>query len=227
MPDTPDIAFIAALVGDPTRGRMLSSLMDGEAHTATELALEGGVTPATASSHLARLTDAGLVTVARRGRHRYFRVASAEVASAIEGLMTIAPPRAPRLAHVESQREPVRLARVCYDHLAGEAGVRMMDRMRAARFISGSDAALVLTARGAQWCDDLGIDVAALRATRRRLCRACLDWTERRSHLAGALGAAILARLFALRWARREPGSRVVTLTRRGDFFIEQLNLPR
>lgn len=226
MPSNPDIAFVASLVGEPTRGRMLTALMDGEAHTATELALEGGVTAGTASIHLARLSDAGLVTVERRGRHRYFRVAGPEVASAIEGLMTIAPrrqasrPGAPVV-------DPVRRARVCYDHLAGEAGVRLLERLRSQRIVAGTDAALALTPRGTDWCEEFGIDLVALRARRRRLCRACLDWTERRSHLAGAIGAAILARLLALRWARREKGSRVVILTRRGEAFIEHPTWPR
>ena len=122
MPNTPDIAAIAQLLGDPTRARMLNLLMDGRAQTATELALEGGVTPPTASSHLARLTTAGLVSLAKQGRHRYYRIATPQVGTAIEGLMSIAPTSA-RSARVTGPRdEGLRRARVCYDHMAGQAG---------------------------------------------------------------------------------------------------------
>ena len=121
----------------------------------------------------------------------------------------------------------LRRARVCYDHLAGDAGVRLLERMRAKQLIAGGDGAMELTVRGEAWCDRVGTDLAALRATRRRLCRSCLDWSERRMHLAGALGAAVLDRLFALRYARREAGSRAVTLSPRGESFVERLELAR
>jgi DNA-binding transcriptional ArsR family regulator len=227
MPDTPNIAFIAALVADPTRAKMLALLMDGRAQTATELALEGGVTPSTASSHLARLTGAGLLTIASQGRHRYFRIAGADVARAIEGLMNIAPHSRARGALPGPRNQAMRLARVCYDHLAGEEGVRLLDRLRLEKLIAGDDDSLTLTARGEAWCGRIGVDLGALRATRRRLCRQCLDWSERRAHLAGALGAALLDRLFELRYARREPESRTVVLSPRGRSFVESLELAR
>jgi DNA-binding transcriptional ArsR family regulator len=227
MLDTPDIAAAAALVGDPTRGRMLLALMDGRALTATELALEGGVTASTASSHLSRLTAAGLVSIARQGRHRYFRIATPEVAAAIEGLMHIAPRQAPRQARPGPRDEGLRLARVCYDHLAGEGAVRLLQRLRERRILRGGDDAMTLTSAGEAWCDDVGIDLATLRARRRPLCRPCLDWSERRTHLAGALGAALLDRLFALRYARRERDGRAVILSPRGEAFIERLELAR
>lgn len=225
MLDSPDLAGIAALVGDPTRGRMLSALMDGRARTATELALEGGVTPSTASSHLARLTEAGLVALARQGRHRYYRIASPEVASAIEGLMGLAARRGLRVARAGPRDEALRRARVCYDHLAGEAGVRLLERLREEKLVRGSDEALELTDRGDAWCERVGIDLVALRAKRRRLCRACLDWSERRTHLAGALGSALLDRLFALRYARRARQSRAVILSPQGEAFVERPEL--
>jgi DNA-binding transcriptional ArsR family regulator len=227
MPDTPDIAAIATLMGDPTRGRMLTALMDGRALTATELALEGDVTASTASSHLSRLASAGLVTVTRQGRHRYYRIATPEVAAALEGLMSVASHSGLHTIRTGPRDAGLRRARVCYDHLAGEAAVRLLDRMRAKQLITGPDEALGLTTRGEDWCDRIGIDLAALRSRRRLLCRPCLDWSERRMHLAGALGAALLDRLFALRYARREPGSRAVILSPRGEAFIEMLQLSR
>jgi DNA-binding transcriptional ArsR family regulator len=224
MPNTPDIASIAALVGDPARGRMLMRLMDGRALTATELALEAGVTPSTASSHLSRLAKAKLVSLAKQGRHRYYRIAGAEVAAALEGLMSIAP-LAKVSVELGPQDEGLRRARICYDHLAGEAGVRLLEGLRARGLIQGDDGSMVLTAKGELWCETVRIDLAVLRSTRRRLCRACLDWSERRTHLAGALGAAILDRLFVLRWASRERGSRAVALSPRGEAFVESLEI--
>lgn len=225
MPDMPDVAAVAALVGDPTRARMLAALMDGRARTATELALEGGVAPPTASSHLARLTDAGLLATARQGRHRYFRIAAPEVATVVEGMMGLAARGGLRAARVGPRDTGLRRARVCYDHLAGEAGVRLLERMREAGLIAGADDALVLTDRGEEWCEEVGIDLVALRGARRRLCRSCLDWSERRAHLAGALGAALLDRLLALRHVRRVAGGRTVVLSPRGESFVERLEL--
>lgn len=217
----PDFVSIAALVGEPTRATMLAALMDGRAHTATELALEAGVTPSTASSHLARLTAGGLLGIARQGRHRYYRIPTPEVAAAIEGLMSIAPRRSP--PRTGPADEAMRRARVCYDHLAGEAAVRLLARLRAEGLVSGGDDAMALTPQGEAWCGRIGIDLDAMRVRRRRVCRPCLDWSERRTHLAGALGAALLDRLLALRYARRQPGSRVVVLAPRGESFVEHL----
>jgi DNA-binding transcriptional ArsR family regulator len=202
---------------------MLTALMDGRALTATELALEGAVAPSTASSHLEKLTSAGLVTVARQGRHRYFRIAGPQVATALEGLMALAPRGRPR---VGPRDEGLRRARVCYDHLAGEAAVRLLTELHERRRVSVSGDAISLTAAGEEWFSRLGIDLEALRARRRPLCRGCLDWSERRFHLAGALGAALLERLFALRLARREVGSRALLLSPRGAALLESLQLP-
>ena len=220
MPDTLDIAAIASLIGDPTRARMLSALMDGRTLTATELALEGEVTASTASSHLSRLAGAGLLAVERQGRHRYFRIAAPDVARAVEGFMSLAT-RGPGVT--TGPREPaLRRARVCYDHLAGEAAVRMLDRMRQRALVRGHGDALALTRAGTEWCIRLGIEPSSF-PTRRRVCRECLDWSERRMHLAGALGAALLERMLALRHARRQPRSRVVLLSPRGEAFVEGL----
>jgi DNA-binding transcriptional ArsR family regulator len=225
--DTPDLASVAALMGDPTRGQILTALMDGRARTATELALEGGVTPSTASTHLARLTAAGLLEIAREGRHRYFRLAAPEVAATLEGLMHLAQRSGRHVARQGARDAALRRARVCYDHLAGEVAVRLFDRLREEQFIVGHDDALGLTSRGEAWCGRLGVDLPALRSGRRRLCRACLDWSERRAHLAGALGAAVFARLVSMRYARRLRGSRTIVLSPRGEAFIERLELGR
>jgi len=227
MSDTPDVASIASLIGDPSRSRMLTALMDGRALTATELALEGGVMPSTASSHLARLTHAGLVAIARQGRHRYFRIATPEVAAAIEGLMGLASRAGAASLRTGPRDEGLRRARVCYDHLAGEAGVRLLEQLRAKKLIAGPDDEMALTSRGEAWCGSIGVDLTTLRAKRRRLCRSCLDWSERRTHLAGALGAALLDRLFALRYARRDPDGRAVILSPRGELFVERLERVR
>ena len=227
MLDMPNVAAVAALLGDPTRGRMLAALMDGRARTATELALEGGVAASTASSHLAQLTAAGLLAIAPQGRHRYYRIGRPEVAATLESLMALAAPTASRTPRGGPRDAGLRRARVCYDHLAGEAAVRLLERLREQALVGGDDAALSLTDRGAAWCERIGIDLDGLQATRRRLCRPCLDWSERRAHLAGALGAALLDRLFALRYARRAAEGRAVTLSPRGEAFVERLELAR
>jgi DNA-binding transcriptional ArsR family regulator len=225
MPNTLDFASAAALMGDPTRARMLAALMDGRARTATELALEGGVTASTTSSHLGRLTAAGMLAIVRQGRHRYFRIATPEVAAALEGMMSIAPPRTGSAPRPGPREEGMRYARVCYDHLAGVAGVALLDEMRRTGVLSGSDEELALTGEGERWCATVGVDLSRARSTRRRLCRACLDWSERRTHLAGALGAAVLERMFALGYARRERGSRTVVLNPRGETFVRHLRV--
>ncbi len=223
MAGTPDLSIIAALLGEASRGAMLTALMDGRALTATELALEAGVTPSTASSHLARLTKARLLAIEKQGRHRYYRIATPDVARVMETLMAFAPERKHAKVRVGPEDESLRHARVCYDHLAGEAGVRLLTRLRERKLLDGSDEELSLTSRGETWAKAFGIDLESLHARRRPLCRPCLDWSERRAHLAGALGAAILERLFRLRYARREPGSRAVALSARGEQFLEHL----
>ena len=220
MPDTPDMAFVAGAIADPTRGRMLMSLMRGQALTATELALDGGVTASTASSHLGRLMDAGLVSVTRQGRHRYFRIARPEVAEMLEGMANLASSGGSRIA--TGPRDPaLRHARVCYDHLAGETGVRLLVRLREHELLVGDEDSLALSPRGETWAAALGIDLPALRTRRRMLCRPCLDWSERRTHLAGSLGAAILERMVALRYVRRTSG-RAITFSENGARLIDR-----
>lgn len=225
MDDRRDISTIATLVGDRTRARMLTALMDGRALTATELALEGGVTPSTASSHLTRLTEGGLLSMARQGRHRYFRVAGPDVAAALEGLMRLAPRGDARRTRPGPREPGLRRARVCYDHLAGELAVTFLERLLERGILRGRGDDLELTPDGESWCGRVEIEVDGLRAKRRPVCLPCLDWSERRFHLAGALGASLLERMFALRYLRREPGTRVVIPSPRGESFLERLEI--
>lgn len=219
-----DLASVAALLGDTTRARMLMELMDGRSWTATELALAGDVSASTASSHLARLTKSGLLSVRRQGRHRYYRIASVEVATTIEGLSSLN--HDARGRHMTGPRDPaLRRARICYDHLAGEVGVRLLARLREESIVAGDEDSPMLAPKAASWCLSTGIDFDALRASRRPVCRTCLDWSERRPHLAGGLGAAILDRLLEVRCARRVQGSRAIVLSPRGEAFVARLQL--
>jgi len=216
MKDGPDIALVGALVGDPARANMLSSLMTGRALTATELAQVAGVTPQTASTHLARLVDGGLLASEKQGRHRYFRLADPDVGQVLESLMGLAA-RAGHMRVRTGPRDPeLRHARVCYDHLAGDLGVRLYDRLRQRKLIAGEPADIGVTRSGQRFFADFGIALDGLRLSRRPLCKACLDWSERRHHLGGSLGAAVLQRVFDLAWAVHEDGSRVVRFSRRG-----------
>jgi DNA-binding transcriptional ArsR family regulator len=220
--DGPHIARIAALVGEPARAEMLTALMSGQALTATELAGVASVTKQTASAHLAKLLDARLVAMQSQGRHRYYRLADDDVARLLESLMGVAQ-RAGALRLRTGPREPaLRHARVCYDHLAGEQGVQLLDGLAHRHYVAADAEGLAVTADGAAFFRTLGIDVDALAAQRRPLCRHCLDWSVRRHHLGGALGAALLQRVFALGWARRAKASRAVNFTPAGEAALRE-----
>lgn len=223
MKDGPNIARVAALIGDAARAEVLAALMAGQALTATELAGVAGVTKQTISAHLAKLVDAGLVAVAQQGRHRYFRLAGRDVAALLEALMGVAF-RTGAVRVRPGPREPaLRKARVCYDHLAGDLGVMAFDALLAQRVLRVAAGELQLTRQGSAWFHTHGIDVAAAAGQRRALCRQCLDWSERRHHLGGALGTALLQRVYAQGWARRAPDSRVVQFTPVGERAFRQL----
>lgn len=214
-------AEIAALAGDPARARMLHALLDGRALTAAELARVAGVTPQTASGHLARLSAAGLIHVAKQGRHRYHRLASPAIARMMESIMQVAAGlEKPRII-VGPRDQALRAARTCYDHLAGRLAVALADALVAAGHIELSDDAGLVTDRGSALFQRLGIavepDAATPRTRARLLCRPCLDWTERRAHIAGRLGAALCAHCLAQGWIRRIDGSRAVAVTRKGE----------
>ncbi|WP_210251050.1 ArsR/SmtB family transcription factor [Microvirga thermotolerans] len=210
------LAEIASLMGDVARANILSALMDGRALTASELAWHGGVGASTASGHLARLAEANLVTVARQGRHRYYRLASPEVAQAIEALMAVASSGPKRHRPVGPRDVALRRARTCYDHLAGRLGTAIADALVERRHIVLSDEAGALTEDGRRFLCDFGIDLDRSGARGRALCRACLDWSERRPHLAGRLGAALCRRVFELGWVERIKDSRALSITAAG-----------
>jgi DNA-binding transcriptional ArsR family regulator len=216
----PDIAMVAALVGDPARANMLTALMTGRALTASELAHEAGVTPQTASSHLAKLEGGGLIEQEKQGRHRYFRLTDPDVAGVLEGLEGLAA-RAGHLRVRTGPKDPaLRRARVCYDHLAGDLGVQMLDSLKKQRLLRQRKDEIELTAEGERFlAKTLQISAESLAHPRRPKCKACLDWSERRHHLAGTLGAALMTRFTELKWAARDatPGSRVVNFTRNGE----------
>ncbi len=229
-------AEIAALAGEPARAGMLHALMDGRALTASELAHVAGITPQTASGHLARMTAAGLLRVEKQGRHRYHRLASPAVAQMMESIMQVASDagvdcgrRAP--LSVGPRDAALRAARTCYDHLAGRLGVALADALVAGGYAELARDAGLVTDAGMKLLGRIGIDVDALSARRgkrsaRVLCRPCLDWSERRPHLAGALGAALCAHGLENGWIRRINGTRAVTITPKGErLFREQLGV--
>lgn len=217
MKDGPNIIGIAALIGDQARAEVLTSLMSGIALTATELAELAGVTKQTMSSHLSKLLEARLLTVEVQGRHRYFRLADEDVARLLETLMNVAF-RTGAIRKRSSPREPaLRRARVCYDHLAGELGVYVYDQLMQTGAFTSDIAGLQLTPAGYQRMLALGIDTTLLHSKKRMFCRTCLDWSERRHHLGGSLGNALLIRFEELGWARRVKNSRVITFTATGE----------
>jgi DNA-binding transcriptional ArsR family regulator len=227
-----DLARVGALIGDPGRARVLRALADGRELPASVLAAEAGVAPSTASVHLAKLVDGGLVMAERHGRHRYFRIAGPDVARALEALARIAPPAPVRSLREGTRAQAVRAARTCYDHLGGRLGVALMaglvengvlaggdgrhDRARAHAdrpSAIGHDLDYRLTDGGARRLRELGVDVDGALAGPRTPIRYCVDWSEQAHHLSGALGAAVAARLFELGWVARLPRTRAVRLT--------------
>jgi DNA-binding transcriptional ArsR family regulator len=227
-----DLARTAALIGDPGRAKVLRALADGRELAATVLAHEAGVATSTASAHLSKLVDGGLVVAERRGRHRYFRLAGPEVARALEALAQIAPPAPIRSLREGTKAQAVRAARTCYDHLAGRLGVAIMSSFIADGVLTGGDGHHVrerarkdrpsamgrdldyrLTDAGAEKLRALGVDVERALAGPRTPIRYCVDWSEQDHHLSGALGAALAARLFELKWVERLPRTRAVRLT--------------
>ena len=190
---------------------MVAALLDGRALTASELAFAARITPQTASTHLARLTEAGLLSVVRRGRHRHFRLASPTVAEMIDGIAAVALQKRPRYRPLSHQARALSAARICYDHLAGRLSVDLTDAFVAREYVVLDDEAAEITKAGTRFFTEFGI--ALPRSIRRHFCRLCLDWTERRPHLAGAVGAAITTRYFDLGWMERMKRSHAVIVT--------------
>jgi DNA-binding transcriptional ArsR family regulator len=223
MKEGPDIAKVAAMVGDPARANMLTALVNGEALTASELSLEANVTKQTASSHLSKLEAAGLVAVEAQGRHRYYRLADADVAGLLETLMGVAA-RAKALRTRPGPKEPaLRHARLCYDHLAGELGVSLFDSFLKHKWMTpGPEKTFALTRLGRVKVSTFVPAFEDLEAGARPLCRACLDWSVRRHHLAGALGAALLEEVFQRGWAGQRGSSRIVDFSKTGEAALKR-----
>jgi DNA-binding transcriptional ArsR family regulator len=226
----PLIAEIAALVGDPARAMMLTALLDGRALTATELAYAARVTPQTASSHLAKLTEAGLLTSLRNGRNRYLRLASPEVVQMLDAIMAVAVVNKPRFRPLSRQARELGDARICYDHLAGRLNVALTDCFAVRKYIVIGDEAAEITTQGVRFFTEFGISLSVLPAARRHFCRFCIDWTERRPHIAGAVGRALTRRYFDLGWTERQEHRRAVIVTaagRRGFLETFGVAVPR
>jgi DNA-binding transcriptional ArsR family regulator len=222
----PNVAGPAALIGDPARAAMLMHLMDGAARSAGELAAIGGVSPQSASGHLRRLVEGGLLVVRKSGRGRHYALASAAVATAIEALAELRADAVPHHLRGGARMRALREARHCYDHLAGRLGVALCDLLLSRGYVVAGAAADV-TPAGERWLvARLGVDVAALRNARRPLVRTCIDWTERRPHVAGALGAAVLARFRDAQWVIAGSYPRALVLTHTGLRALESLGLP-
>lgn len=211
-----ELSMVASLIGDPARANMLQALMDGRALTAKELAWLAGVAPQTASGHLGQLTRGGLLEVAVQGRHRYFRLAGPEVAAAVESLLALAEARPLERRFRPRVQEDLRQARTCYDHLAGRLGVAIHDALMDGGHLAVEAGGYGLSASGQAVFAALGVDPAAGGKARRAALRPCLDWSERRPHLAGSLAAALLCRCGEAGWITRRKDSRAVVLTPEG-----------
>jgi DNA-binding transcriptional ArsR family regulator len=216
MQGIPQMAEVAALVGDPARANILCALLDGRALTATELAYAAGVSAQTTSGHLSKLRGARLLDVCKQGRHRYYRLTGAHVGQMLESIMAVALTGPPRLQPRSKADDLIRHARTCYDHFAGELGVGIADRLIACDCVVLGNEAGEVTDAGAALLTQLGIDLSAARARRRVFCRPCVDWTERRPHIGGAVGAAVANRCFELGWVERVRDSRALTITPAG-----------
>lgn len=227
MSSITSLAETGALIGEPARTAMLISLMDGRALTAGELARGSGITPTTASGHLARLVDGGLLTMVAQGRHRYFRLASPAVARMIESMMGVAgvvdAARRSRPIRSGPAEQAMRRARQCYDHLAGDVAVQLADFLAGSGYLEWTAEAATITPTGIAFLEHLGLELGDGRSGRQRaFCRPCLDWSERRPHIAGAVGRSLFTLLLDRGWVRRTPASRAVTITAIGAGALEQ-----
>ena len=221
MRTEPDIASVASLIGEPARASMLLALLDGRALPAGELAYRGDVTPQTASEHLAKMTERNLLTVEQCGRHRYYRLASPEAGLAIEALAALS--ATSRVRQEQKTTEPIYAARTCYDHLAGKLGVALADAMAARKMLEESGRDYHVTPEGCVQLQEFGVDLVCIQKGRRIFARQCLDWSERRHHIAGGLGAALASQFFERGWIKRMPDSRALRITERGIEGLQEV----
>lgn len=222
MKEGPDISRIAALIGDPARANILTALMSGKALTATELANEAGVTLQTASSHLAKLEAAEMIACRKSGRHKYFTLGGDDVGHALEALMGLAAGAGHLRTRTGPKDDALREARVCYSHLAGAKGIALYQGLLAKGVICEQGETVALTESGAAFLTRFGLDIEALARAKTPMCRSCLDWSARQTHLAGSVGRGLLTRMQALGWAERVDGTRVVRFTAKGVAAFEQ-----
>jgi DNA-binding transcriptional ArsR family regulator len=217
-----DFAHVGRLLANPARSAMLDALMEGRPLAAGELARVARVSPSTASEYLGDLIKGGLALMERQGRHRYYRLAGPDIAAALEGLARICPPTPVRSLRASSEARAIAFARTCYDHLAGWLGVAVLDTLLERDWLTAAPAGYVLTASGQLAMAAAGVDVAGAMARRRAFARPCLDWTERRPHLAGALGAAVTALVLERGWVERDGVGRGLRVTRAGRTGLAQ-----
>lgn len=222
MPGDADIAAVAALLADPTRATMLFTLSDGRAFTASELAKSARVAPSTASEHLGRLVDARLLTVVKQGRHRFYRLADPAIIDVIEGLAHLAPQVKTRTLSESEHAKALHRARMCYHHLAGTLGVLLTEALVEREILHVAEAGYVVEEEGIAWLHSFGIAGGPLNKRGQLFVPWHIDWSERKHHAAGVLGAALAGRLFDLRWLERHPSSRAVRLTTDGKTGMEQ-----
>ncbi|RDV33044.1 ArsR/SmtB family transcription factor [Lysinibacillus capsici] len=219
----PNMAEIAALLGETSRATILASMMDGRFHTASELAYMAAIKPQTASFHLAKLVEGKLIKVEKQGRHRYFQLAGEDIAQFLESFLAISPPPEVRSLKQSSQIKLLQDARTCYDHLAGKLGVQLTESMLKAGYLTLEGKQFVLTDEGILFFTTFGIDLTALKRKRRSFSHACLDWSERRYHLAGALGCELLNQFFNLGWLLRVPFIRAIKVTEKGKIGFKEV----
>ncbi len=223
MKEGPDIALLGTMIGDPARANMLVALMSGLALTAGELANEAGITAQTASSHLKKLEQAGLVRQRKQGRHRYFALSDSDVGTVLEAMMGLAASRGLVRSQVGPKDPALRKARICYDHLAGDMAIKMFDSLIARNVLQERDDDITVTEAGRDFFTQMGIDLSKLQSSRRPLCKPCLDWSNRRTHLAGSLGQAILQHFVESGWCIRQDGSRSIVFSPTGETQFEAL----
>ncbi|MDX8366739.1 ArsR/SmtB family transcription factor [Cytobacillus sp. IB215665] len=216
MSGTPDLAKVASLVSENSRAAILTVLLDGRFHPASELAYMAQIKPQTASFHLTKMVDANLITMEKHGRHRYYSIRNQEVAQVMESLLSIAPRTEIRSLKQASEDKAVRFARTCYDHLAGSLGIQLTDSLVKSGILCNNTTEFEVTDKGEEFFASLQINLQEVKNKRRAFAHKCLDWSERRHHLAGALGNALLERILELNWIQRSPNSRAITITTAG-----------
>jgi DNA-binding transcriptional ArsR family regulator len=221
MNTSPNIASVAALISEPSRAAILTALLDGRLHPASSLAYIAGISPQTTSFHLKKMVEADVIKVDQQGRHRYYGLKDHEVASVLETFLSIAPKIEMKSFRQVTQDKAVRYARTCYDHLAGSLGVKMTDSLLRSGCIEEHEETFVLTEQGEELFASLAIDLKAAEKKRRTYIHKCLDWSERRHHISGALGNALLEKFLELNWIRRLPDTRAIKVTDVGKKKLE------